>query len=55
MINKIFVILIAVIASATLLIGLATWRQVDPPGSQTARTVQGQTQTKPELRNQVLT
>ena len=31
MINKVFVILIVVIASATLLIGLATWLQVDPP------------------------
>jgi hypothetical protein len=31
MINKVFVVLIAVIASATLLIGLATWRQVEAP------------------------
>jgi len=32
MINKIFIILIAAIVSATLLIGLTTWRQVEPPG-----------------------
>ena len=50
MINKIFVILIAVIASATLLIGLATWRQVDPPDHKTARTVQGQTQIKSRIQ-----
>lgn len=31
MINKIFIILIAAIVSATL-IGLTTWRQVEPPG-----------------------
>ena len=32
MINKIFVILIVVIASATILIGLTSWHRIEPPG-----------------------
>ena len=49
MINKIFIILITVIVSATLLIGLTTWRQVDPRVTNrqdSARTNPNQTRTQ---------